>query len=52
LAAFPPGVSIGFPNLKQRIYRNFQFAKEKCADYIFGILAVEDCWMLTFLGFT
>jgi len=52
LAAFPPGESIGVSNLKDSIYRNFQFAKGKYRDYILGILAFEGYWMSAFLGFT
>jgi len=49
---FLPIFSIGISNLKHRNYRNFQFAKGKCADYIFGIPALKDRWMSEFLGFT
>jgi hypothetical protein len=47
-----PRLPIGVSNLKQRIYRNFQFAKGKSCDYIFAIMILKDFLMSAFLGFT
>jgi len=47
-----PCLSIGFSNLKHRIYRNFQFAKGKSCDYIFAITILKDFLKSAFFGFT